>query len=896
MLRFAIILVVFFFLLQGATFANSQETNITSKSESVAGETFDIKDALESGRIALADGFGKVAESHFSRALESKVGTPEEIKTANDGLLNALLLQKNYDALLARVDVLVDDGSISLGSSAYWKALVKFRQSNYSDAVAILEPFQKVMPDASLGENILRLLALSHLKSGNVEEAIADFKLFAKRFPNSKNLDHNRLDWGKALIFQGKYEDAVKVFQPILNNNDQRLVNDARYWIGKAFIMLGDIDKGLDALETLLGSANVPEDLRVNAVIAVVEVRGKVAGGQGGKVDEGAKSGGLVVPAVLSGDDGAKSSRPLAPAGHENVDPAVLENIQLLTNTLSQVKGAESKKLLSYELCNVLLDGRMLDKAAPRIKAYITENRDEVKAAELQLKMGDALLEAGKYEEAVAIYQQYLEIFVNAGGHARARLGSGWALMGVKRYAEAALAFEKAYDLFETPAEKKLSLFKVGDALFKNDQYKNAIIAYERFIKEYPESKYTSKAMFQIGVCQELQEKYDEAKVTFEKVSKNYPKSIDAKESLLRIGQLYEMKKEWAKAQVIYERMMKLYPDGIYFVKALKARGVAKYQQWAPDALADFEQLVEKYPDSEEAEYAMFMRAMCLYRLGRDKQALKICKDFIKRYSDSVWAPDVRFWIGRFDYNNGDYESAEEQFMAFVHQFPNNELADSAVYRAGMTAIKRKEYVHAIELFGTLVKNYPKSGHLAEARFWQADAMTQLGKFSGAILVFDEVINTFPESYLVPLAWGRKGDCQFTLGAEDAERYKEAVRSYRVVTQSPQARWNLVLQAEYKIGLSLEKMKRGDEALEQYYSKVIVPFLLEREKGRVISEASKVWFTRGALAATDIVTEKKDWRQLISILNRIVEADVAVSADAKKKIGVIESEKWWLFY
>ena len=402
--------------------------------------------------------------------------------------------------------------------------------------------------------------------------------------------------------------------------------------------------------------------------------------------------------------------------------------------------------------------------------------------------------------------------------------------------------------------------------------------------------------MFQIGVCLESLGKNEESERAFEAVVSQHGGSAEAAESLLRIGALRESQSDWKGAEALYDRMMKLYPEGAMFARALYGRGMARYQQWSPDALADFERIVRDFPDSEDVDHAFFMRAMCLYRLGRDEPALAVCEEFMKRYADSDRAPQVRFWIGRFAYNTGDYKRAEAEFSSFVKEFPRHELADSAVYRAGMTALKRKEYVHAIELFGQLVKSYPESEHLAEARFYQADAMCELGKFSAAILVFDEVINNFPESMPVPLAWGRKGDCLFTLGAEDAERYKEAVHSYRVVTQSPQARKDHVLQAEYKIARCLEKQGMQDEALDHYYSKVMVPFMLDREQGKAVSESEKVWFTRAALAVSDIVTEKEDWRQLVRILNRIVEADVVISSDAKKRIKVIESEKWWLFY
>jgi TolA-binding protein len=213
-----------------------------------------------------------------------------------------------------------------------------------------------------------------------------------------------------------------------------------------------------------------------------------------------------------------------------------------------------------------------------------------------------------------------------------------------------------------------------------------------------------------------------------------------------------------------------------------------------------------------------------------------------------------------------------------------------------MAAVKQKEYVQAIEIFGKLAKDYPQSKYLAGARFYQADAMCELGKFSGAIIVFDELINKYPESTFVPLAWGRKGDCLFTLGADDIERYREAMRSYRVVTQDPQARQDHVLQAQYKIGRCLEKLGEKDAALEHYYSNVMVPFLLNREQGKAISASEKVWFTRAALSMADEIRKKEAWRKLVRILNRIVEADVAVSADARKQIKEIETDKWWLFY
>ncbi len=75
-----------------------------------------------------------------------------------------------------------------------------------------------------------------------------------------------------------------------------------------------------------------------------------------------------------------------------------------------------------------------------------------------------------------------------------------------------------------------------------------------------------------------------------------------------------------------------------------------------------------------------------------------------------------------------------------------------------------------------------------------------------------------------------------------------------------------------------------------------MPFLLVRSKGDPITESAKTWFTRASLGAADIVTKHEDWRKLVRILDRIAEANVAVSAEARSRMKSIKAEHWWLFY
>ena len=181
---------------------------------------------------------------------------------------------------------------------------------------------------------------------------------------------------------------------------------------------------------------------------------------------------------------------------------------------------------------------------------------------------------------------------------------------------------------------------------------------------------------------------------------------------------------------------------------------------------------------------------------------------------------------------------------------------------------------------------------MAEARFFQADALSELGEFAAAILLFDEVITKYPSSYLVDAAWGRKGDCQFTLGADDANRYYEAMQSYRAVLNSATAPRDLKRQADYKLGRCLWKLGKNDEAFEQYYTRVVTSYLDDRRKGTPLSDGDKVWFTRAAFDAAEIMETQGKWRNAIRVLQRVVDTGVPAAGDALKRIEKIRSDHW----
>ena len=507
-----------------------------------------------------------------------------------------------------------------------------------------------------------------------------------------------------------------------------------------------------------------------------------------------------------------------------------------------------------------------------------------------------AYADKGLNEKAADEYQYYLETFTDPAGQTRALKGRGLALWALHRYAEAASVFEKAAALAKGPAEKEQCLVKAADALFANAQYKLAVEAYGRVLTEFPSSSLAPQTAFQLAESLGRQGEWAHAGERFRELVRSHPGSPFAERALMRIA---EMKEEQGpafmrEALAAYAEVMDVYPNGVLFAEALYRHGLAAYQLLQFDeALKDFSRVVSDCTNSPVVPQAFFMRGRSLYMMGREEEALAVGRTFVERYPDTVLTAGVMFWLGEYAFNHSAYPEAERQFLLVAAKFPRDALADQALLWAGRSAMKQKEYVRAVDSFTRVAETYPDSTRMPDARFLQGDALSELGEFSRAIVVFDELIAKYPANPLVGAAWGRKGDCQFTLGASDSKRYDEAVASYRAVTKSPGLTFDLELQAEFKIGRCLDKLGRKPEAFEQYYTKVVVGYLEHSEAApHEVNAAAAVWFTKAAFAAADILEADKNWRRAVKVLERVVNARAPAARDAQERIDRIRAEHW----
>ena len=104
------------------------------------------------------------------------------------------------------------------------------------------------------------------------------------------------------------------------------------------------------------------------------------------------------------------------------------------------------------------------------------------------------------------------------------------------------------------------------------------------------------------------------------------------------------------------------------------------------------------------------------------------------------------------EYKHRDYEAAIAGFRLFIELHSQSALAANAQYWIGECQYRTRRYRDALKSFYDVVSNYPLSPKLAASTLKLGQTYTKLGDHEKARLMFDRVVDQYPDSSEAELA------------------------------------------------------------------------------------------------------------------------------------------------
>ena len=215
-----------------------------------------------------------------------------------------------------------------------------------------------------------------------------------------------------------------------------------------------------------------------------------------------------------------------------------------------------------------------------------------------------------------------------------------------------------------------------------------------------------------------------------------------SKEQVFQRGEDQYAKHNWQKARSYYTHVYETYPNDVLGRRSLLRIADTYFEQGDAVNLVEaqykYRDFINRYPTSDQADYATLRIAMCSYKQmekpDRDQQktreALEKFNDMIRAYPNSPLKGEAEarrqevldrlakheHIIARFYMKRGSWLAATQRLNYLIDEYPNFVARDAVFYDLGNALTKLGRNGEAKLYFERVINEYPNSDYATQAR------------------------------------------------------------------------------------------------------------------------------------------------------------------------------------
>ena len=245
----------------------------------------------------------------------------------------------------------------------------------------------------------------------------------------------------------------------------------------------------------------------------------------------------------------------------------------------------------------------------------------------------------------------------------------------------------------------------------------------------------------------------------------------------------------------------------------------------------------------------------------------------------------LRFLLGaiaeKWENERGELEHTAKEMTAYLRQEEEAEKAAAGELPRRAAEQLMSSYDKEYGGFGWSTK-FPMAHNLI--------FLMEQARFGEAVLVLGRVQRLAVPEDLLRRAAVLKADCLFAMGADDDRRYLQALDAYRAVLRDEKLTPSQRLAVSFKIGRSLEKLRRIEEAVDYYYVHVVLAYCDGVRAKTWFDGDARAFFTRAAFILADCYEARGEGRQAVRVLDYLVKTGVPAAREARRRIEQIEKK------
>jgi TolA-binding protein len=664
-------------------------------------------------------------------------------------------------------------------------------------SIKIYEQILEKHPRFSNTDVVLYLYGFALNERGDESAALSIYKSLIARFPTSVFVPDAYLAIGEYYFANGDYLKAIGSYERVLSYPNTPLLDVATYKLAWCYFKEGNAKKaaklfrevlarskaakGSDRLETkgsdlekeamedlaltFSESGGAKEAYRFMAEVGGDEYSIRVLRSLGevlvhqGRFDEAVESFRMLLDRFPLDPSGPSFQLKIIEAHdrHGRVEDALSERTRL-----AERFGQGSSWAQSHENDRELLEitNHQIEEALRYVALYRHKQAQDVRT--------DV-----SYRAALKAYQEYLKRFADDPQATRIHFYLGEVQYRLKDYAAAAVHYGEAARQSQDAVLKKEAAYAAIQAFDQlrertgkkheppskaaplTDAEKGFVQAVEEFGTMAPDDPKLGQLRFEVGRIHYNHGDFASASTQLLAMVEKHPKDSFAEGAADLALDCFNRMADWsALEQWARQFLQKKQFDGKELGAALpnvicnaifQKAGALIASNKPGEAAAEYQRLVQEFPNSPLAPKALFLSGVAFEQDGKHDQALRTYQQAMERYpKQAAEATVVLAGIYERQYN---YESAARHYGDLAERFPKDSRAPEALLQAATLQGARRAYREQARLLARFTELFPNHPKAADALFMSGLSLELAGQPAEAERRFETYLKRFAAKY-----------------------------------------------------------------------------------------------------------------------------------------------------
>jgi TolA-binding protein len=705
----------------------------------------------------------------------------------------------------------------------FWKGIVYYHLERYNDAISSLDAFLRATEETRVETQALLYMGLSQIAVENRVYAIDSLEVLINTAERPEDEPYALSLLLNQYVKQGDYERAVARFDDV---EPEALPSQWRTFVtlyaAEAFHRTGELDRARQLYASL---SDAPADIASVAYRRLFEIIRQQGAGQeqlipllqeaeqrlSGRTDvlkdlwrtvgiesykaERRDLAELYLERVweLRGTEPVSSAVPLYLSRVYEDRGDMQEAVRVLEQYLGLTEG--EKQPVLYRLANLYLERRNWQAAARSFSDYRSRYPDADQSLEAAYRYAFSLYRGGSLEEALSVIREQFQsgrtgmlasdmlwlqsvLYRELGNEPEAietlrqylTLVSGdhnaqveylKLLFVEQRYEEVVNESERLYPEpgsleGESPEHFVQLQYVTGLSLIALQRYESALQRLNSY-EASPEalSRLATSADFRViypytlyyrGWAHHRQANYDQARQLFDTLLSVAEGHEFAPRAAYLAGWSAFSSGDYERAEQYLRRTRALDASTELQVQAsfLLGQTLAADDRYE-EAAVEFRNVFTDHPSSTYADDALFELAQVQLELERIDEGVNSYRRLHASYPESPLSEEAMYKRGEVLYRAERYEGARNAFFEYRSNFPEGDLFDAALYWGGMSSLRLGQASGALLLWEQLIEEHRGSPFRSAAMQRAAEIYQEEGQYREALNMLSDFIAAYPD-------------------------------------------------------------------------------------------------------------------------------------------------------